>query len=71
MSDYEQIEIIADNYSKIGNDYDPIDPKQIQLDRGNQKPAPVFEAHEVFEYQTKIWSEHIPGNPPAFEINNK
>ena len=54
MSDYEQMEIIADNFSKISNDYDPIDPKQIQLDRGNQKPAPVFEAHEVFEYQTKI-----------------
>ena len=54
LSDQEQVELIADNFATVSNEYDPIDPDQICLNPENDKPAPVIEAHEVYEYLRRI-----------------
>ena len=54
LTDKEQVEIIAENFAKISNEYDPVDPGQITLDPSNDKPMPIIEPYEVFEYLKKI-----------------
>ena len=54
LSDQDQAEQIADSFMKVSNQYDPIDPKQIYLKAENEKPVPVIEPHEVYEYLKKI-----------------
>ena len=54
LSDIEQVELIADNFSKVSNQHDPIDAKQIVLDVKNEKPVPIIEAYKVYEYLKKI-----------------
>ena len=49
LSDTEQVEIIADNLSRVSNKYD-----KICLRQENEKPTPKFEAHQVFEYLKRI-----------------
>ena len=54
LSDKEQVEIIADSFSRVSNQYEPIDPEKICLRPENEKPTPKFEAHQVFEYLKRI-----------------
>ena len=54
LSDIEQVELIADNFCKVSNQYEPIDAKQIVLGARNEKSVPTIEAHEVCEYLRKI-----------------
>ena len=42
LSDQEQAELIAETFSKVSNEYDPIDTGKICLDPENDKPAPVM-----------------------------
>ena len=37
FTDIEQAEMIAENFSKISNEYDPIDPTKIVLNEANDK----------------------------------
>jgi hypothetical protein len=54
LSDQDQAELIADSFSKVSNEYEPINPEKICLDPANDKPAPFVEAHEVYEYLKRI-----------------
>ena len=54
LSDKDQAEVIADHFSKISNEYEKIDPDQINLSTENTKPMPVFEDHQIHEYLKKI-----------------
>jgi hypothetical protein len=54
LTDLEQVELIADSFSKVSNQYTPIDPEQIHLNPENEKPVPVIQAHEVHEYLKRI-----------------
>ena len=54
LTDLEQVELIADSFSKVSNQYTPIDPEQIHLNPENEKPVPVIQAHEVHEYLKSI-----------------
>ena len=54
LSDQDQAEQIADSFSKVSNQFEPIDKEKICLIPENEKPMPVFEAHEVFEYLKRI-----------------
>ena len=71
LSNLEQAEIIADNFSKISNQYDPIDPDKIarhtSSSKGNNKATPIFEPHEVYEYLKRIKTNTatIKGDIPA------
>ena len=60
FSDFEQAELIADNFSKISNQYNPINPEDIlrhtPSSKRNKKATPIFEPHEVYEYLRKIKS---------------
>ena len=54
LSDQVQAELIADSFSKISNQYNPINTAEICLQPENKKPAPVIEAHEIYEYLKRI-----------------
>ena len=54
LSDKEQAEVIASNFSKISNIYDPIDPERIRLNPENNQSTPVLEAYQVYEHLSKI-----------------
>ena len=54
LSDIEQVELIADSFSKVSNQYDPINSEEIILKPENEKPVPFLEAHEVYEYLKRI-----------------
>ena len=54
LSDTEQVELIADNFCKISNQYTPIDSSQIILNPENEKKVPFIEAHKVHEVLKKI-----------------
>ena len=43
LSDQVQAELIADSFSKISNQYNPINTAEICLQPENEKPAPVIE----------------------------
>ena len=71
FANLEQAEIIADNFSKISNQYESIDPAQIARHttgaEGNQKCMPVFEPYQVHEYLRKIKTNTatVKGDIPA------
>ena len=67
FTDIEQAEIIAENFSKISNNYDPIDPSKICLNPENDKSTPTLEAYEVYEYLKKIKTNTstVKGDIPA------
>ena len=55
LSNQQQAEVIADNFSRISNEYQPINKSDINLDHAtNNKAAPVIEPHQVYEYLRKI-----------------
>ena len=54
LSDKDQVEIIADSFSKVSNQYDEINPEKICLKSDNNKATPKFEAHQIYEYLKKI-----------------
>ena len=54
LSDQVQAELIADSFSKISNQYNPINTAEICLQQEKEKPAPVIEAHEIYEYLKRI-----------------
>ena len=58
FSDEEQAEIIAENFSRISNQYDQIDSDKIARHttrtKGNNKSMPIFEPHEVYDFLRKI-----------------
>ena len=70
-SDLEQAEIIAENFSKISNEYDAIDTVKIARHtasaNGNLKPMSVFEPYQVHEYLRKIKTNTatVKGDIPA------
>ena len=47
-------EIHVINFTKISNQYNPIDPNEIVLNPKNDKPVPVIEPHAVYEILKKI-----------------
>ena len=50
-----QAEIIADKFSEISNEYQPLKSTDINLeDCKNNNPAPVLEPHQVYEYLKRI-----------------
>ena len=54
LPEKEQAELIADNFSKISNEYEPIDPSEIHLNPENDQPVPILEDFHVFEYLKRI-----------------
>jgi hypothetical protein len=54
LSDKDQVEIIADSFSKVSNQYDEINPEEICLKYEKTKTTPKFEAHQIYEYLMKI-----------------
>ena len=54
LSKVEQAETIADNFAKISNEYEPIDPSKIQMNPKNDEPLPALEDYQVYEYLRKI-----------------
>ena len=54
LSSQDQAELIADNFSKISNQYEEIDPDKIHLNPENDKPPPKFQAYQVYEFMRKI-----------------
>jgi hypothetical protein len=49
LSDQEQVEIIADSFSNVSNQYEPIDPAKISINQENNQPTPRLEPHQVYE----------------------
>ena len=55
LTNQEQADIIADNFSRISNDYKPLESSDIDLESSNvNTPAPKLEPHHVYEYLKKI-----------------
>ena len=55
FSDSEQAEIIAENFTKVSNQYKPLKTEDIDLElASNQKPIPVLEEHQVYEFLKNI-----------------
>lgn len=55
LSDRNQAETIADNFSKISNEYQTLKASDINLESSKvDTPVPVFEPHHVYEYLRKI-----------------
>ena len=56
LSEKEQVELIADSFAKIQNEYQPINQKQIKLPKYSELDVPCFSINEV-------WLEIIKLNP--------
>ena len=56
LSDTKQAEMIADNFAEIQNEYDPIDPKKINIPEFSVPEIPCFTINQV-------WLEIIKLNP--------
>ena len=54
LSNKEQVEKIAENFAKISNSYDPINPSNISTKQENEKSTPKLEAFQVYQYLKKI-----------------
>ena len=54
LSNSEQAEIIAENFSKISNSYEPINPEKIPLVSENNKMMPKLEAFQVCKFLEKM-----------------
>ena len=68
LSNQDQAEAIADNFSKISNEYQPLTTSDIDLETSNVlTPVPVIEAHQVYEYLRKIKTNvsTVKGDIPA------
>ena len=67
LSDKDQVEIIADSFSRVSNQYEPIDPETICINQENDKPTPKLEAYEVYEYLKRIKTNTstVKGDLPA------
>ena len=67
LSDQAQAEVIADSFSKISSQYEPIDAEKLTLLPENEKPIPVIESHEIYEYLKKIKTNTatVKGDVPA------
>ena len=51
----QQSEMIADNFSRISNEYEPIRESDINLDScSNLNPAPILQPYQVYEYLQKL-----------------
>ena len=72
LSDQDQVEIIADSFSRASNQYEPIDPEKICINQENDKPTPKLEAYEVYEYLKRIKTNTstVKGDLPA-KINKE
>ena len=67
LSDQEQVEIIADSFSNVSNQYEPIDPANISINQANNQPTPKLEPHQVYEYLKRIKTNTstVKGDIPA------
>ena len=55
LANQKQAEAIADNFSKISNEYQPLNASEINLESCTvHTPAPVVEPHQVYEYLKRI-----------------
>ena len=55
LSNEDQAEAIADNFSKISNEYEPLNASDINLESSKvDTPVPVLQPHQVYEYLKKI-----------------
>ena len=55
LSNQEQADTIADAFSRISNEYEPLRDNDIDLESSsNLAPVPVLEVHQVYEYLKKI-----------------
>ena len=51
----EQAEVIAEDFSKISNQYDKIDRQALKLKiETSPKPVPSIEPHEIFQIMSKM-----------------
>ena len=71
LSDIQQAEVIAENFAKISNQYESVNPSEIARHttgaRGYQKPMPKIEPYQVHEYLRKIKTNTatVKGDIPA------
>ena len=55
LTSKEQAELIADQFSQISNEYEPINANDIDIESTkNKTPVPVLEPYQVYEYLKRI-----------------
>ena len=68
LSPREQANKIADSFSKVSNEYQPLKTGDIDLNlASNSKPTPKLAEHQVYEYLRKIKTNTstVKGDIPA------
>ena len=67
MSDQEQAEAIADSFSNISNEYNPVDKNQILIPPFCQSSVPQYKPHQIRKYLEGIKTNKstAPGDIPA------
>ena len=67
MSDQEQAEAIADSFSNISNEYNPVDKNQIRIPPFFQSSVPQYKPHQIRKYLEGIKTNKstAPGDIPA------
>ena len=62
LSDIQQVEMIADKFAEIQNEYQPIKPNQIKVPEFSDKDIPFFSVNQV-------WLEIIKLNPRKSSVS--
>ena len=67
MTDTEQAEAIADSFSEISNEYEPVDKSDIKIPPFNNSSVPQFKPHQIRKYLQGIKTNKstAPGDIPA------
>ena len=67
LPDQEQAELIADKFSSIQNEYDPLKTEDINIPDFQEKDVPKFQPSQVWLHLTKIKTNKstVPGDFPA------
>ena len=67
MTNQEQAEAIASSFSKISNEYDPIDRDQIEIPPHCSSDVPHYKPNQIWRYLERIKTNKstTPGDIPA------
>ena len=67
LSDQEQAKAIADSFSAISNEYEPVDKSRITIPHFWQSTVPQFKPHQIKKYLEGIKTNKAtaPGDIPA------
>ena len=67
MTDTEQAEAIADSFSEISNEYEPVDKSDIKIPPFNNSSVPQFKPYQIRKYLQGIKTNKstAPGDIPA------